>query len=115
MCSKFAVILALASLLVFATGCSSKPPSVRIMNEGPTKANMQIKAQSGNTININDVAGGTATNYQDINTGPQLVTAVIQTESVSPSVSFNADEDNNYTIIVVNSTPPTLRVDASGK
>ena len=115
MFSKLAAVIAVVFILGVVSGCSSDPPSARVFNERPTKANVQIKAQSGNTININDVGGGATTNYQDINTGSQVVTAVIQNESVSPTVSFNAEEDNNYTIVVVNSTPPTLRVDASGK
>jgi hypothetical protein len=43
------------------------------------------------------------------------VTAVIQDVSVSPTVSFAAEEDNNYTIVIVNSNPPTLRVDSESK
>lgn len=107
----------LAILVVFAglIGCSSDPPSVRVRNERSTKANVQYKQANGNTVNINDVQGGQVTGYQDVATGRIEVTAVIQNENVSPTTLFQADEDNNYTIVVVNSTPPTLRVDSESK
>ena len=105
----------LTLLLIGLSGCSSDPPSARVLNERTGKANIQLKFQDGNTININDVAGATATNYQDINTGTCVATASLQSESVAPTASFNAEEDMNYTVVVVNSTPPSLRVDASSK
>jgi hypothetical protein len=115
MSSKAVLTFAIALVLIGVLGCSKDPPSVRVFNERPSKANVQFKFPSGNTININDVASGAASPYQDIVTGPSAVTATIQSESVSPRVDFNASENNNYTIVVVNSTPPTLRVDESGK
>lgn len=113
--SKTALTLSAMLLLVGAWGCSTEPPSVRVFNERSSKANLQIKPNSGNTFNINDVAGGTATGFQDISTGQYVVTASIQDESASPTVGFNASDDNNYTIVVVSGNPPTLRVDSSGK
>ena len=95
-------------------GCSKEPPSVRVYNQRSTKANVQIKTSS-NTINQNDVAPGTATNYQNISEGQCEATASIQNESVSPTTTFNAANDNNYTIVIVNGNPPTLRVDSSSK
>jgi hypothetical protein len=114
MLRAFGVLCSIVVVLGLS-GCSTEPPSARIFNERSTKANIQLKPQAGNTININDVAGGAATVYQDIGTGMHLATATIQNESVSPTVAFDASDGNNYTVVVVNSTPPTLRVDASGK
>ncbi len=107
----------LAVLVLFAVflGCSSDPPSVRVSNQLTTKANVQYKQSNGNTVNINDVAGGQVTGYRDIVTGRTDVTAVIQDVAVSPTVSFAAEENNNYTIVVVNTNPPTLRVDSESK
>ncbi len=107
----------LAILVLFAglIGCSSDPPSVRVRNERANKANVQYKQANGNTVNINDVVGGQVTGFQDIVTGRTDVTAGIQNEDVSPTTIFQAEEDNNYTIVVVNSTPPTLRVDSESK
>ena len=106
-------------IIVFAfsiavIGCSTDPPSVRVHNERTDKANVQIKTIT-TTINQNDVNAGSTTNYQEVTEGSIEATASIQSESVSPTTTFNATNDNNYTIVVVNSNPPTLRVDSSSK
>jgi len=113
--NTFLKSLAVLVLVAGLIGCSSDPPSVRVRNERATKANVQYKQANGNTVNINDVAGGQVTGFRDIVTGRTEVTAVIQNENVSPTATFQAEEDNNYTIVVVNSTPPTLRVDSESK
>ena len=59
---------------VSIVGCSEEPPSIRVFNERGTKSNVQIKAVN-NTINQNDIAGGTVTNYQDVPEGRIDVTA----------------------------------------
>ena len=115
MSSRGLAVLFALPILVGVLGCSNEPPSLRIFNERSSKGNLQVKPDAGNTFNINDIAGGTGTAYQDISTGGYVVTATIQNETASPEVRFVASEDNNYTVVVVNSTPPTLRVDSSGK
>ena len=110
--TKFIIVIAIISISVL--GCSEEPPSIRVSNERVSKANVQIKTVN-NTINQNDVAGGTATNYQDVPEGKIDVTAEIQNETVSPITTFNASNDNNYTIVIVNSNPPVLKVNVSDK
>ena len=108
----YSIILVFVALSVIA--CSEEPPSIRVMNERSTKANVQIKTVA-NTINHNDVVEGKVTNYQDVTEGRIDVTAEIQNEAVSPTATFNALNDNNYTIVILNSTPPTLKVNVSDK
>ena len=108
------LIVVLVLLSSFA-GCSDKPPSVQVANQRTTKANVQFKQANGNTINHNDVAAGTMSNLQDIAEGAIVVTAGIQNEPVSPTTTFNATKDNNYTIVILVGNPPTLRVDTQGK
>ncbi len=99
-------------LLVGILSCSSNSnPTVRVRNDRATKVNVQFKAGSANTTNVNDVSGGSASAYSDISTGPYTVTAVIQNESVSPTTSFTALKDETYTLVVVSGATPTLRVD----
>jgi len=112
--STIIAVAALAVLLSF-TGCSDDPPSVRVVNQRATKANVQFKQANGNTINHNDVESGTYSNFQDVAEGAIVVTAVIQNESVSPATTFNASNDNNYTVVILGGDPPTLRVDTQGK
>ena len=108
--SRMSILAAI--LLAGVIGCSSSSrPSVRVRNERATKANVQFKDASGNTTNINDVSGGTTSAYTDIGTGAYTVTAVIQNEAISPTVTFTALEDKSYTLVVLVGATPTLRVD----
>lgn len=101
-------------LIILVTGCSDEPPSIRTQNQFSAKANVQYKT-SNNTINQNDVAAGITTNYQDISEGNVQVTATIQSSSVSPTTEFNASNNNNYTIVIINSNPPVLKVNSEEK
>jgi len=108
------VATALAVLSSFI-GCSEDSPSIRVANQRVTKVNVQFKQANGNTINQNDVLSGTNSNFQDITEGAIVVTAVIQGEAVSPTATFTASNDNNYTVVIVGGDPPVLRVDTQGK
>jgi len=102
------VVVGLALLASLQSCSEDDDPQFRIRNDRPTKANVQIKTTGGNTININDVEQGVLTPYQSAAPGGIEATAVIQGESVSPTLGFAAFTDETYTIIVTNSTPPTL-------
>lgn len=103
------------SIGMILAGCSSDPPSVRVNNQRTTKVNTQVKPVVGNTININDIAAGATSGYTDIGEGRHDVTVTIQSESESPTASFTAENDNNYTVVVLATTPPTLRIDSEDK
>jgi hypothetical protein len=111
------IVLSLCVVMLCAglLGCSSDPPSVRVQNERTQKVNVQFKIGNYNTTNINDVEGGTVSAYRDVNEGVCVATATIQSENEAPTASINMSNDNNYTIVIVNSTPPTMRIDESGK
>ena len=112
--SLITVVAAVAVLSLF-NGCSDdNPPGVHVSNQRANKANVQIKQADGNTINHNDVAPGATSNLQEIVEGAILVTAGIQNESVSPMTTLNASKNNNYTIVILDGDPPTLRVDTKG-
>lgn len=102
------------SLMLLCIGCSEDPPSVRVRNDFSKKVNTQFK-WSGNTFNINDVMPGTASGFQDVSEGEHTASASIQGESAAPTATFNAKNDNNYTIVITNTTPPGMRVDVAGK
>jgi hypothetical protein len=112
------MLLAVVALVVFSscTGCyEENPPSVRVANLRSTKANVQFKQANLYTVNQNGVATGTYSAFQDVAEGIIVVTAVIQGESVSPTTSFAASANNNYTVSVLAGDPPLLRVDVEGK
>lgn len=106
--------LILFSLMLMCIGCSEDPPSVRVRNDFSKKVNTQFK-WSGNTFNINDVMPGTASGFQDISEGEHTANATIQGESTTPTAAFSAKNDNNYTIVITNTTPPAMRVDVEAK
>lgn len=92
-------------------GCSNDTdPKFRIFNERADKANIQLQTSGGNTININDVEPGQTTEYQIASQGNISVTAVIQNESVSPTLTFLASNDELYTIVLKAGNPPALTV-----
>ena len=107
-------LLSILFLIITFVACSDDPPSFRVKNERTTKANVQIKTVA-NTENINDVQPGTITNYKDVAEGKVDITAEIQNETDEPAGSFNAEPDYNYTIVIVNTTPPSIRIDRSDK
>ncbi|MGE5797401.1 MAG: hypothetical protein ACM34N_11495 [Ignavibacteria bacterium] len=106
----FSVLL----LIISFVACSEEPPSFRVKNDFTSKANLQIKT-TANTENINDVEPGTITAYKDVAEGRVEVTAEIQNVVDEPAGAFNADPDRNYTVVITNANPPTIRIDVSDK
>jgi hypothetical protein len=104
-------ILSFAFIIALISCSDDTDPKFRIYNERSSKANVQIQTSGGNTININDVEPGQVTAYQSVSVGNITVTAVIQNESVSPTTNFNAAYDEQYTIVILTTNPPSLRVD----
>lgn len=106
--SHFIVIL---FLIVGLSSCSSDPPRVRVSNQRTEITDVQLKRSGGNTYNLNDVGPNSATGY--INVDPSNYEVDGKVEGISPSATtfFTANEDESYTIVVLNTTPPTLRVD----
>lgn len=92
-------------------GCSEEDPQFRIRNDRLDKANVQLQTTGGNTININDVASGQTTGYQTLAEGSVTVTAVIQNESASPSLKFNCEMDEQYTVVIQTGNQPTIRIE----
>lgn len=101
-------------LLISFIACSDEPPSFRVKNEYTAKVNFQIKTTT-NTENINDVQPGTVTAYKEVAEGRVEITAEIQGLTDEPTGVFNAERDNNYTLVVTNDNPPKVRIDVSGK
>jgi hypothetical protein len=102
----FAVLL----VLIFLGACSEENPGIRVRNDLDKKVNMQLKPAAGNSININDVEPGSTSAAVDVEEGVWTATASIQSLSVSPEHTFQADNDMLYTVVVVNTDPPVLQV-----
>jgi hypothetical protein len=98
------------ALVLLCIGCSDNPPVVRVRNDYAKKANVQFK-WSGNTFNINDVAGGATSEDRAISEAEHAATASISGESTAPAATFTAHNNNRYTVVITNTTPPGMRVD----
>ena len=109
-------ILSAALLLVLvAAACSEEDPSIRVRNDFDKKANVQLKPAAGNTININDVEGGTTSVFHDVQEGEWTATASISSVSESPEKTFRTENDMNYTVVIINAQPPTMEIVAEDK
>ena len=108
------IILGVLSIIfiITITGCGTEAePEFRINNQRSTKANVQIQTSGGNTININDVLSAQITAFQKVAEGNVIVTAGLQNETVTPTVTFTAQKDKRYTIVILTGNIPSLRVD----
>lgn len=103
-------ILLIAGLLFVFIACNPEAPKVRVQNQNAQVADVALKPPSGSTININDVSAGAQTSYIEVPSSNYEVDVNI--ENVSPDITthFYAEEDNSYTIVVSNTTPPTVIV-----
>ncbi len=108
-------VLAVCAIMLFTSACSEDPPSVNVRNDNSAKVNVQLKPAAGNTININDVQSGQTTNFMDITEGAWSASASIQSSSEAPAATFNASNDNNYTVVITNTTPPVMQIKVEEK
>ncbi len=107
-------------LLLSLSGCAGASipgknggisPRFRVQNTCKTDAILQIKTSGGNTININNVAPGTISAYQEVAPGIVEVTIMIQGDSNNPYIgTFVAVYNQTFTIVVKQTTPPSVTV-----
>lgn len=103
------------AVLLFTAACSEEDPSIRVRNDLAVKVNMQLQPAVGNTININDVAGGSMSSDVTVQEGRWTANASIQSQSASPETVFDVKNDYRYTVVVVNVDPPVLQVQSEEK
>lgn len=101
----------LVIILIGLSACSTDPPKVRVSNQRAEVTDVQLKRSSGNTYNFNDIGAGTSTGYVEVESSTYEVEAKVEGISESATTFFTAGEDESYTVVVMNSTPPTVRVD----
>ncbi len=103
-------ILVLA-LAFSAGGCSKDKPRVRVNNQRNEITDVQLKRQTGNTYNINDVGANSVTGYIEVDVSNYEVDVKPEGTTGNATSFFVAEEDKSYTVVVLNTTPPTVRVD----
>ena len=79
---RFTVSVLVLILLVFITACGdeceNENPSVQLVNNGPAKADIQIKTSGGNTENLNNIPPGTKSERRTFAPGDIEFTIAIQ-------------------------------------
>ena len=95
---------------ILSCGKDPSPPQFRVKNDRASKASLQVKTSAGNTVNINNVEPGSTSVYQQVAAGQVDITVQITGVSGDYTSTFNAQNDQTFTIVVANTTPPTVNV-----
>jgi hypothetical protein len=78
---KIALTIVLVSLLAITMNsckkCRNEDPRARIINNGTEQASVQVKTSGGNTININNIQPGTASEYNSYAPGQVTFTITV--------------------------------------
>ena len=69
--------------------CKGENPNARIINNGTSNASVQVKTSGGNTININNVASGTASAYASYAAGDVTFTITVSTVNYVKAVNVS--------------------------
>lgn len=95
-------------LLFISNGCSTNTESkIRVRNDQLTKVNVKIFISQMNKSLISIAEGGKTSEYQTISEGNITATNTDQNESIS----FIAQKNTNYTIIISPGKPPLAQID----
>lgn len=92
------IILSVASISSCKKKCKNDLPQARIINNGSSSASVQIKTSDGNTVNINNVAAGTASAYASY--APGTITFTITVNKANYVQDVSAGYCNSYDIAI---------------
>jgi hypothetical protein len=107
---KFNNLLIITGILLGFAACTPEAPRIRVQNQNQEIVDVALKPPSGSTININDVSASAQTGYIEVPSSNYEVDVNVENVSPNATTFFRADKDGNYTIIVTNTSPPTVRV-----
>lgn len=68
--------------------CSGEDPRARIVNNGTSVADVQIKTSGGNTVNINGVAAGTKSEFSTFAAGATTFTVNVNKQNYVKAVDM---------------------------
>ena len=108
--SKLILALVLASIIVSfncCKKCKGEEPRARISNNGTVSVDVQIKTSDGNTVNINNVAPGTTSEFKNYAAGEVTFTIVVNKVTAEKTIpmsdcfeyDISIDANNNITSI----------------
>ena len=101
---RFTVSILLLLLLAFIAGCGddceNENPSVQLVNNGPAKADIQIKTSGGNTENINNILPGSRSERRTFAPGDIEFTIAIQGVSDPITYDLKVFYCTDYTVTI---------------
>ena len=101
---RYISVLFLAGLLIISAGCSDdcnlENPTVRLVNYGTGKADIQIKTSGGNTENINNIQPGSSSPARAFAPGEIVFTIAIQGVETPVVYQLNVFFCMDYTITI---------------
>ncbi len=104
---KLAIVIQLTTLLSFivfsigcSDGCENQNPTVKLVNNGTGKADIQIKTSNGNTENINNIEPGTSSEKRSFAPGKIEFTISIQGVQDPIEYSITTLFCNDYTVAI---------------
>lgn len=102
------IIIACAIIFASIYGCSNnREPQFRIKNEQQNNVSVKVKTPGSNQFIANEVKAGKSTEFEKVTIGDITVTVEEQNESIS----FIAETNNRYTIVINDGLPPSLKVE----
>ena len=99
--TPFASLLVAGVLSLSATSCKKckdEDPRARIANNGTQVASVQVKTSGGNTVNVNNVASGTTSDYASYAAGQTTFT--LKVNNVDYVKTFDASKCHEYTVAI---------------
>jgi hypothetical protein len=109
--NKLLMSLVLAGLIIVSFNsckkCKGEAPRARIINNGTVEADVQIKTSDGNTVNINNVQPGTASEFKSYAAGEVTFTIVVDKSTAEKTLPMSEcfeydiaiDANNNITSV----------------
>ncbi len=107
------IALLLISIVIISlnscTACKGENPSAKIINNGTSKASVQIKTSEGNTVNINNVDPGTSSSYASYAAGLVTFTITVSNKDYVETVQMQECYDYDIAIDANNNITTTAK------
>lgn len=97
-------IIILQSFIILSIGCSDgcdkQDPTVKLVNNGTSKADIQIKTSNGNTENINNIEPGSSSEKRSF--APGAIEFTISIQGVQDPIEYQISTIycNDYTVTI---------------
>lgn len=87
--SLFILLLTVSLLYVGCKKCRNEDPRARIVNNGTDKVSVHIQTSGGNSVNINNILSGSASDF-----------AYYEAGAVSFTIAFQNNTDTTLSVIM---------------